>query len=232
MSRQFGIIVLAVGFAMGFATAALLFRQGADDSRLQRKDNAAIAHNHIQGPGPDYASSPQALSADHSSEHPVASFSKTKGAENVQASNQASDKEAIRYIWGDLIEELGLDTEKAKQLEQIFYDPNIKDPQAKLREELGEGGYQAYLNYLPTLPLRQEIVPFKAELAHRNIPLDRETEKMLLQIIREEQPSAQPGKVNDNRSQSQIRERIYHRAAGIFSGESLSLFKTWGERRL
>jgi hypothetical protein len=152
--------------------------------------------------------------------------------ESVQAPNQAQDKEAIRYVWGDLIDELGLDSKRANELMRIYLDTKETDREAKLHEELGEAGYQAYLDYLPTLPLRSEIVSLKAELANRNITLDRETEKTLIQIIREEQTSVQSGEVPDSRSDERIRERIYQRVSGVFSGESLSLFKAWGQGKL
>lgn len=239
MSRQFGIIVLVVGFAMGFATATLLFRQGADDSGPRQKGHTAFVEKHIQESEKhvqEYESNvfsiPRTPTANNALEDTGAPVSQVKSEEGVQAPNQAQDKEAIRYVWGGLIDELGLDTKKANELMRLYGTTKAADRPARLREELGEAGYQAYLDYLPTLPLRNEIVPFKAELAKRNIPLDRETEKMLLQIIREERPPGQPDDANDSRSQEQIRQRIYQRSSGIFSGEALSLFKAWGEEKL
>jgi hypothetical protein len=136
------------------------------------------------------------------------------------------------FLWGDLIEQLGLSTERARELEKIFSDPAIKDPQAKLREELGEAGYQAYLDYLPTIPLRNELVPFEVELAKRGTPMDRETEKMLLQIIREEKKPIKPGEDYDaGRTQKQLRERIYQRASGVLSPEARALFKPQQENK-
>jgi hypothetical protein len=239
MSRQFGIIVLVVGFAMGFAVATLLFSQGADDSGLQSRGQVAsvekriqASEKHIQEYDPNVFSMPQTPTANNAVEDTGSPVSLLKSEEKVQVSHQVADPEAIRYIWGDLIDELGLDTKKSNELMRLYATTTGADRPARLREELGEAGYQAYLDYLPTLPLRSEIVPFKAELAKRNISLDRETEKMLLQIIREEQPPGQAADGNDSQSQEQIRQRIYHRASGIFSGEALSLFKAWGGKRL
>lgn len=235
MSRKYGIIVLVVGFAIGFATAALLFRQGADDFGSQRKGPAAFMGKRIQESEkysqeyePNVFSIPRTPTANNALENTGSPVSRVKSEE---APNQARDKEAIRYVWGDLIDELGLDTKKANELMRLCATTKGTDRAAKLREELGEAGYQAYLDYLPTLPLRSEIVPLKAELAKRNIPLDRETEKTLLQIIREERPPGQSDG-NDSQSQEQVRQRIYSRASGIFSGDALSVFKDWGERRL
>lgn len=230
MSRRSGIIVLVAGVTLVLATAVLRHRLDPQSGGL-----VAAVEKHTQESVSNSVTTPQPLSANIPSEHPIATASDTKNEDNsVPAPTKAEKQkeEAIRYVWAGLIDELGLDTERATQLYNIFLDPDVVDPNAKLREELGEAGYQAYLNYLPTLPLRQEIVPFKVELAQKGIPLDRETEKSLIQIVREELPPRLAGKavnvVDLQAQEEQARERIYKRASGMFSGEALSVFKAWG----
>lgn len=86
---------------------------------------------------------------------------------------------------------------------------------------------------MPTLPLRQELMPFKIELAKRGMTMDRETENALLPLIREEKQPIKPGEDYDlSRAQKQLRKLIYQCASGVLSAESLAVFKPQPENKL
>jgi hypothetical protein len=234
MSQRFLIIVLVVGFAMGFAAATLLFRQGTDESESQSRGPSISTEKRTHYPESQYASQshPYGSSANSDNEDSSTPVSGQKSEERVQTASQAESIGLIPGQWGDLVDKLGLDYNKANELMKIYINITGPDREARLREALGDAGYQAYLDYLPTLPARGVVASFKNELASRDIPLPRETEQKLLEIVCEELPVKPSEWDNENRSEHQARERIYQRASGVLSGEALALLKPGHKSRL